>query len=109
MEEKKRKYSLVGEGDSVIIFNKQAPKQTCKPWFVYLLKCSDQTLYCGSTNNLERRLKEHNRGSAARYTRGRGPVSVVYVEKQPTLLSARRREQQIKGLTKLEKIDLINA
>ncbi|MEK7611178.1 MAG: GIY-YIG nuclease family protein [Patescibacteria group bacterium] len=75
--------------------------------FVYLLKCSDRTLYCGSTNNFQRRLREHNKGTAARYTRGRLPVKLVYLEKHSTLLSARGREQEIKGWTKRKKLTLI--
>ncbi|OGQ96119.1 MAG: hypothetical protein A2284_06015 [Deltaproteobacteria bacterium RIFOXYA12_FULL_61_11] len=46
-------------------------------WLVYLLRCADDTLYCGATNNLPKRLEEHQRGRGARYTRGRGPVALV--------------------------------
>ncbi len=73
-------------------------------YFVYLLLCADGTLYCGSTNNLEKRLVAHNGGvSGARYTRGRRPVRLVYVEKGFIRGEALSREATIKRMTKKEK------
>ena len=54
--------------------NNEAQPPTDRPWFVYLLRCSDDTLYCGITTDLERRVAEHNAGTAAKYTRCRLPV-----------------------------------
>jgi predicted GIY-YIG superfamily endonuclease len=78
--------------------------------FVYLLRCSDNSLYCGITNNLVKRLEEHNSGKskAAKYTKPRLPVRLVYSEKQPTKNAALKRELQIKNLTKPEKEKLVN-
>ena len=51
--------------------------QPAGQWCLYVLRCTDATLYCGITNHLERRIKQHNRGDGARYTRGRGPVKLI--------------------------------
>jgi putative endonuclease len=75
--------------------------------FVYILKCKDNTYYTGYTVNLERRLEEHGQGLASKYTRGRTPVELVYVEKQPTKSEAMQREWQIKKLPRAEKQRLI--
>lgn len=77
-------------------------------YYVYLLKCSDGTLYCGTTNNLDKRLKEHNegKGRGAKYTAGRRPVHIVYTEKKRTKSSALKREYVIKQMKRLEKINL---
>jgi putative endonuclease len=77
--------------------------------FVYLLRCSDNSLYCGITNNLAKRLKEHNSGKskAAKYTKPRRPVRLVYSEKQPTKNAALKREIEIKKLKKVKKEALI--
>jgi putative endonuclease len=75
---------------------------------VYILECSDKTLYCGWTNNLEKRLHEHNEGkNGAKYTRGRRPVKLVYQEPCLTRSDALKREREIKGLTRLKKLRLI--
>jgi putative endonuclease len=74
---------------------------------VYIVECADQTLYTGWTNNLEQRLKAHNTGRGAKYTRSRGPVRVVYVEPQPDQAAAQRREIEIKRLRRREKLRLI--
>ena len=80
-------------------------------WVVYILRCSDQSLYTGITNNLERRLQEHNQSNklAAAYTRARRPVSLVYHEMQDDRASASKREATIKKMTKTEKEKLISA
>lgn len=77
--------------------------------FVYILKCSDQTFYTGYTINLEKRLKLHNLGKGAKYTRGRTPCEIVYVEEFLTKRLAMQREYAIKKLTRKEKIALIDS
>ncbi|HLS08971.1 GIY-YIG nuclease family protein [Lentibacillus sp.] len=74
---------------------------------VYILKCADNTLYTGYTNDLEHRLRMHEEGKGAKYTRGRGPFQVVFVEKFPTKKEAMQREHQIKQLTRKGKAQLI--
>jgi len=74
---------------------------------VYILKCKDNTLYTGYTNDLEHRLKMHQSGKGAKYTRGRGPFQVMFVEKYPTKKEAMKREYQIKQLTRKGKFELI--
>ena len=76
-------------------------------WFFYVARCKDNSLYCGITNNLEDRLKEHNKGIGARYTRSRRPVAMVYNEKYNNISEAMKREAQIKGWSKAEKERLI--
>lgn len=78
--------------------------------FVYILHCSDGTYYTGYTTNVEERLKTHNAGSGAKYTRGRLPVNLVYCEEFQEKSLALRREWEIKHrLTRAEKEALINA
>ncbi len=73
-------------------------------YFVYLLKCSDDTLYCGSTNDLKKRLHAHNNAkTGAHYTKIRRPVSLVYSEKMKTYAKAREREAAIKRMTRVQK------
>jgi len=78
-------------------------------YFVYLLRCKDNSLYCGQTNNLERRVKEHNasRTKGATYTKWRRPVTLVYFEKVKTISEALKRERKIKNLGKVKKELLI--
>lgn len=68
--------------------------------FVYMLRCGDGSLYTGYTTDLPRRLREHNQGTASRYTRSRRPVQYVYVEEHPDKSAALKREQAIKRLRK---------
>lgn len=75
--------------------------------YVYILKCRDGSLYTGWTNNIEKRLAAHNSGAGAKYTKGRGPVTLVYLEKLPDRSAALRREAAIKKLTRQQKKDLI--
>ena len=75
-------------------------------WFVYLLRCEDDSLYTGITNDLPRRLAQHNAGSASRYTRSRLPVVLVYQEEQTSRSLALKREWAIKGLSRGEKMSL---
>jgi predicted GIY-YIG superfamily endonuclease len=76
-------------------------------WWVYILRCSDDTLYTGITKHLERRTQQHNAGTAARYTRSRGPVVMVYYEQHPDRGAALRREVAIKALSRPAKLTLI--
>lgn len=76
-------------------------------FYVYLLVCSDKSIYCGCTSDLENRLKEHNYGEGSLWTKMRRPVKLVYYETHETLVIARKRERQIKGWTKEKKIKLI--
>lgn len=78
------------------------------PYFVYILECSDRTLYTGCTNNLEKRLIQHNNSkSGAHYTKIRRPVLLCYFEKFITLKKARGRESEIKSWRREKKINLI--
>lgn len=78
-------------------------------FFVYILKCADGTLYTGCTNNLEKRLKQHNESkSGAHYTKIRRPVTLIYHEEFQTLLEARGREAEIKGLARDQKEKLLS-
>lgn len=80
-----------------------------KGWRVYIVRCRDGTLYTGVTNDLERRIAEHNRGAGCRYTRGRRPVRLRYRESLRDRSSALKREAGIKGLSRREKLVLIGA
>ncbi|MDD3364633.1 MAG: GIY-YIG nuclease family protein [Syntrophomonas sp.] len=75
--------------------------------YVYILKCRDKTYYTGYTVDIDRRLQEHQEGLASKYTRGRTPVELVYIESQASKSEAMQREYQIKRLTKAEKQRLI--
>lgn len=76
-------------------------------WFVYMLRCGDGTLYTGATDDVPRRLAAHRAGKGAKYTRGRGPLELVYQEQVPDKSAALKREYQIKRLPKQEKEGLI--
>ena len=79
-------------------------------WFVYIVKCSDESLYTGATNDLENRLLQHNHGKyGARYTRARRPVKLVFSEPYPDKSSAMKRESEIKKLNREQKLVLIAA
>lgn len=78
--------------------------ETYQEWYVYILKCSDGTLYTGITNNLEKRIKQHNEGKGAKYTMGRGPVALVKYFTQLTKGDALKLEYRIKQLSKEEKL-----
>ena len=80
-----------------------------KQWFVYILRCSDGTLYTGSTDNVARRVQAHNSGKGAKYTRGRTPVEVVYTEECESYSAALKREYAIKQLTRQEKLEMIKS
>lgn len=75
--------------------------------YTYIVKCKDGTLYTGWTNNLEKRIKEHNDGKGAKYTKARLPVELVYYETFETKEEAMSREYAIKQLSRKEKDELI--
>lgn len=76
-------------------------------WQLYILRCGDGTLYTGITDDLPRRLQAHRSGKGAKYTRGRGPLELVYREDCPDKSSALRREIAVKKLSRQEKLSLI--
>ena len=78
-----------------------------KDWQVYLLRCSDNSLYCGVTNDLEARLSKHNKGTGSKYTRSRLPVELVAVKKGLTKSKAFKIEYQIKKLPASKKINAL--
>ncbi len=84
-------------------------KKSEATWFVYLMRCADDSLYTGITNNLPRRLEQHNAGTASRYTRTRLAVVLAYQEPQPSQSHALKRELAIKALSRQEKESLINS
>ncbi|MEE0741462.1 MAG: GIY-YIG nuclease family protein [Emergencia sp.] len=75
--------------------------------YVYVIRCADDSLYTGWTNDLENRIKQHNAGKGAKYTRGRGPVELVYFETFSTKEEAMRREAAIKKLKRQKKEELV--
>ena len=77
--------------------------------FVYMLRCKDGSLYTGWTNDLEHRLAMHNSGRGAKYTRGRGPLELVYSEELPDKETALRRECAIKKLRREQKLALLQS
>ena len=77
-----------------------------KVWFVYLLRCGDGSLYCGITDDVSRRLEAHAAGKGAKYTRGRGPLELVYTEACESHSDALKREAAIKKLKRPEKLQL---
>ena len=78
-------------------------------YFVYILRCGDGSLYTGSTNDVERRLKAHRSGQGAKYTRSRLPVELVYREELADRSAALRREAAITRLSRPEKLTLVKA
>lgn len=76
--------------------------------YVYVVECSDGTLYTGYTTDVERRVEEHNAGDGAKYTRGRTPVSLVHTEEHATRSDAMSREAEIKRMPREEKEELVN-
>lgn len=78
-----------------------------KAWSVYILRCADGTLYTGVTTDVQRRFNAHQTGKGAKYTRGRGPLELVYREECLDKGAALKRELAIKGLSREEKLKLI--
>jgi putative endonuclease len=78
-------------------------------WTLYILHCSDDSLYTGITNNLENRITQHESGKGAKYTKGRGPFKIIYTEIHPDRSSASKRELKVKALNRAQKLVLSNA
>ncbi len=78
-------------------------------WLCYILRCADNTLYCGITNDLEKRVAAHNAGTASKYTRVRLPVELVFSEPCADRSTASKREMEIKGLKQAQKLELIQS
>lgn len=76
-------------------------------WFVYILRCADDTLYTGITTDCDRRIAQHNAGKGAKYTRNRTPVVLIYNETSDSRSNASVREYEIKRLTRKQKLALI--
>ena len=77
-------------------------------WYLYILRCKDGSLYTGITTDVEKRFEVHSSGKGAKYTRGRGPLELVYREECGSHSDALKREWEIKALTREQKIQLIN-
>lgn len=75
---------------------------------VYILECADGSLYCGMTNDVDKRLAQHTAGKASRYTRSHGVKTIVYTELRRTKGAALKREAQIKRLSRVQKLALIS-
>lgn len=88
---------------------KKSRKKRSEKWFLYILKCSDRSLYTGITKDIERRFKMHLEGKAARYTRTRRPLEMVYQETCKTRTEALTREYAVKALPKAKKLALIKS
>jgi putative endonuclease len=82
-------------------------RQDNKTWYVYIVRCSDRTLYTGIARNIEKRIEQHNSGQGAKYTRGRRPVELVLIEEMSSHGDALRREYQIKRLSLSRKLEII--
>jgi len=78
-----------------------------KSWSVYMLRCSDGSLYAGITNDLKKRIESHSSGHGSKYTRSRLPVEFVYLEQAENRSEATRRELEIKGLSRHDKMKMI--
>lgn len=78
-----------------------------KSYYVYIIRCADGTLYTGSTDDVQRRLEVHRSGKGAKYTRGKGPLELVYSEQVESWSQALRRESEIKKMTRLQKEEMI--
>ena len=78
-------------------------------WYVYMIQCKDGKLYTGITNNLNRRLTEHNAGHGGRFTKFRTPIQLMYYQKVRSKPEALRREMEAKKLKRSEKLDLIRS
>lgn|GEM_PF-592451 len=81
-------------------------RKKSQPWYVYLVRCADDTIYTGITNNVSARIEKHNNGSGAKYTSTRGPVALIYQEKHTDQGSALKRETQIKRWSRARKLKL---
>jgi len=85
---------------------KKPKKESTSNWTVYILECGDKTLYTGIAKDINRRLKEHEEGKGAKYTKGRGPLKLIYTETYKDRSAASKREAEIKSLNKPSKLKL---
>jgi len=76
-------------------------------YYVYILRCRGGSLYTGWTNDLAKRIEAHNKGQGAKYTKGRGPVELIYHEEYSNKSEALKREYAIKRFSKAQKLELI--
>ena len=79
-----------------------------KKFYIYILLCSNNKLYCGYTDDLEKRFESHLKGTASKFTRANKPVKIVYSKEYPTKFEAMKEEYRIKKLTRSQKNKLIN-
>lgn len=82
-------------------------KKPADPWFVYILRCADGSLYTGIAKDVNRRCQQHKAGTASRYTRSRRPNKLVWQEAHPSRSSALKREAAIKAMARREKMAMI--
>lgn len=85
-----------------------SPDSEPKPWWVYVLRCCDGSLYTGIATDVDRRAAEHNAGTGAKYTRSHRPIEVVYREQLPDRSTALKREAAIKKLPRASKMALVS-
>lgn len=86
----------------------EGPMMKQKAWSVYIVECKDGRLYTGISNNVKKRIADHNKGRGCRFTKCRYPVELVYQEKCVTKSTARKRELEIQGFTRGKKLSLIS-
>lgn len=92
-----------------LVFNPNCQECCDRRWFVYILECGDSSLYTGITKNIEVRMAVHRAGNGAKYTRGRGPLKLVYTEQIVGKSDALKREHAIKKLTRAKKLEMIES
>ena len=90
----------------LILSNAKDLQNSAMIWHVYIVCCRDNTLYTGITNNLQRRIRDHNSGNGCRYTKYRYPVKLIYSGEKLTKSEALKRESYIKGLTRANKLKI---
>ncbi|HXB11213.1 MAG TPA: GIY-YIG nuclease family protein [Bacteroidia bacterium] len=78
-------------------------------WFTYIVECSDKTLYTGTTNDIAERIAKHNEGTGAKYTKGRGPVKILYCHSFESRSEACKHEYELKQFSKTAKFDIIKS
>ena len=78
-----------------------------QPWFVYVVQCADSTYYIGISNDVQKRIDDHNSGKGAKYTQGRLPVKLIYQEEYPDRSTASKREAELKSWPRKKKEQLI--
>ena len=79
-----------------------------KPWYLYIVLCSDASLYTGITTNIKRRINEHNSGKGAKYTKSRGPVQLVHLRQFSNRSKASKAESKVKKLKRKQKLNMVN-